>query len=658
MKNKQRVKMKKINEYKEPNLETVVQRVKSYLEEEWEYSQEKLSIVKKTYANYVKPTKDQFEAIEDEITDIWNLNSVRNSDKIEEVVKELIPMFNEHSLKFQLDKRFYEALLEIRDNDGEMSDVERKHLLKLIKDYELEGIHLPEDKKKELSTINERLSLLSNEFSTNIIEANKVFKYDITEQDAQDLPEIEAQKLKKEDGSYCVDSINGYLSFMKYSPNRDKRTELHELYATRAPENEELINQILELREEKRKLLGFDSFASLVLEKRNANSVSEIEEMLEFLTQKAKPKAREEILGLGAYARSKDGIDKFGVEDLSYYSELYRKEYYNVDQNEYKPYFEVSTVVAGFIDFIKEYTGVEFVRNTSSEMQTWHEDVMIYDLINNGEIMGRIYYDLHERENKSSGAWKGTKSKYHIDHKGDTVLPICNVVCNYEKKNEEGKSFLTHSDVVTFFHEMGHAIHHLFSKVEVSSLSGTSVDWDVVEFPSQFLEYFAYEKDVLQKFAKHYETALVLPEEMIEKLQNAKNYLNGYSTMRQAEFAIFDIKLHKGGVPDALETLHDVRGETSVMDVPEYDRFHHTFGHIFSGGYAAGYYSYKWAEILSAGAYYKVKESENPVEKFNQYRSLVLEKGGVVDMVEQYKKLTGESPNPINLLKMDGIVSE
>jgi oligopeptidase A len=381
-----------------------------------------------------------------------------------------------------------------------------------------------------------------------------------------------------------------------------------------------------------------------------ANQTNEVLNFLEELAKNGKDKAKEELLQIKQLAK-KDGIEELKSYDLAYYSEKLKKLNYDIDQEYYRPYFEQNSVLNGFFDFLNKLFDIEFKLNKNA--LSWDKSVKVYDIYDNNQLKSRIYIDLDARDDKKSGAWMNNWHSHYIT--GDTKsLATAFIVCNFPQ-------LLRHSDVVTLFHEMGHALHHLLSEVKEPFVSGIAgVTWDTVEFPSQFLEYFAFQKDVLKLFARHYKTKEILNDEAIERLNKAKNFQSSLALMRQLEFAIFDFKLYLGGIydEDKIQILLDnIRKQTSPLIPPSYNKFQNQFSHIFSGGYSAGYYSYKWAEVLSADAFYLFLDSDIFNKNLaSKYKQIILAKGGSVDMDKLYFEFTKRKADIKSLLKIDGII--
>jgi oligopeptidase A len=610
-----------------------------------------LKIENKTYNNFVSPLNTIDEELELIFTPIYHLNSVTNSKTTREVYEKILPILSEYETEVSQDLRLFKAFKSIPQN--ELNLEQKKVLEDSILGFKLSGAELPENEKKRVAEINLRLSELSNKFSQNLLDATNSFEMVVEDfEDVKEIPESDREIAKTEDGKWKFSlQMPSYLAYMTYGTNRELREKIYKGYVSRSPENADLIDEILKLKFEKANLLGFKSHAEKSLQTKMAKDENSVISFLQNLAEKSKEKAKEELEEIKRYS----GLEDFKSFDLSYYSEKYRKEKLDLDEEKYRPYFEKHSVQQGLFDFIHKLFGIEFRK---ADEKLWDEKAETFYLYENGDLIGRIFIDLEARKDKRGGAWMNNWQHHHKKESGEIEKPTAFVVCNFPKSTDEIPSLLRHDDVVTLFHEMGHAIHHLFSKVSEIPISGTSgVEWDAVEFPSQFLENFAYEPEVLKQFAKHHETGEVLPDEMIEKLVEVKNFQSALHMVRQLEFGLFDFKLHmKEYSGDEVQALLDeIRKEISPLIPPSYNKFQNGFAHIFSGGYSAGYYSYKWAEVLSADMFYQVIDDGIFGEVATKYREVVLSGGGSKSMGELFKEVSGREPKEEYLLKLSGI---
>ncbi len=646
----------------EENLDKQKEKVLSQIEENKKAIKELLSIENKTYDNFVKPYQLLHEKLNWYFKPIAHLNYVKNTEKTQKVYSELLPVLTTYYTELGQNEELYHAFKEIYDKEKEhLSQAKRKVLEDLLLDFELSGISLPEEEKKRVKEINIKLSQLQNQFAQNLLNATDKYEMLIENyEDVKELPEEELQraKVEKDGKTYYRFTLHApsYIAYMTYGSNREKREELYKAYTTRAPENEEVLEEILALRHEKATLLGFKNYAELSLKKKMAESPEKVVEFLRKLAKASKPKAEEEFQRLKEFAKSLGLKDKFQAFDFSYYAEKYKKETLNINEEEFKPYFEKNRVINGLFAFLNKLFKLEFKK---VDTPVWHPSVDVYDLYREGTLIGRLYMDLEAREGKRDGAWMDEWITHCSDENCNKIRPIAFIVANFSPSTKDLPSLLRHYDVVTLFHEMGHALHHLLSEVEEPFVSGISgVEWDAVEFPSQFLENFAYDKEVLKLFAKHYKTGEPLPKEKIEKLSKLRNFLSGMAMVRQLEFALFDILIHMGKytAKEVQEILDKVREEVSVIKPPPYNKFQWSFSHIFAGGYAAGYYSYKWAEVLSADAYFMfVDNGIYNDELADSFYESILKKGGSRPAKELFLEFAKREPDVEALLRLSGI---
>lgn len=651
-------------EFNLENLENTSVELEKILEESRKNLKELLDIENKTYKNFVSPFQEIGERINEFITPIFHIDSVKNSEITSKVHEECLPIISKYESEVSQNENIYKSLKFIQSNEiSTLNDIQKKVLENEIRNFELSGCNLEKEKKQRLEELDLELSELSHKFSQNILKATNAYSLVVEDfEEIKDIPESDLALARfEEDGRIKYKftlQMPSYIPFMTYCTSREKREELYKALVTRAPENGKIIEEIITLKEEKVKILGFSNFAQYSIATKMAKTEQEVIEFLEELGSKAKPKAIKEFEELKELAL-KDGINDFRASDAAFYSEKLIKAQYDLDEEYYRPYFEQNSVLKGFFEFLNKMFDVKF---TQVDAKTWDEKVQVYNLSENEKIIARIYIDLEARADKRGGAWMNNWHSYYKTSNDEIKLPTAYIVGNFPQSTNEIPSLLRHSDVVTLFHEMGHALHHLLSKVEEPFVSGIAgVAWDVVEFPSQFLEYFSYDKDVLKLFAKHYKTKEVLDDEAINRLIKARNFQSSMATVRQIEFALFDFKLHQRlykKESQIQELLDEVREKFAVSIPPSYNKSQNTFSHIFSGGYSAGYYSYKWAEVLSADAFYMFIQSGNIFNKDLglKYKESILSKGGSYDMDKLFYDFAKREPKIDSLLKIDGII--
>ena len=641
-------------------LEEFPQRLGTLLDEQLRKIEEIAAAKDAGYEDVIKRLEEMDEQRALFFTPLSHLNSVMNSEETKKAYEESIAQLSLFHSRVSQNRALYEKIKAI-----ESDDIYRKRVLQNeIRDFRLSGADLDEEGKRELEEIDLKLSELSNRFAQNLLDATNSWEMVVeSEEDVEGIPEEELAKARfEEDGRVKYRftlQMPSYIAYMTYGPNRELREKIYRAYTTRAPENAEVIDEILRLREKKARLLGFDSYASYALQTRDARSEDEVMSFLENLLKLSIAAGRAEIEELGRFALREDGLEELESFDIAYYSQKLKRELFDYDENMSRPYFEKSRVVKGVLGIVEELFGYTFRKN---DMRLWHESVECYDIYRDGELSARIYFDLEARREKRGGAWMHDWETRFLDSRGELHLPSAFVVANFSPAQGGEPSLLRHDDVVTLFHEMGHAIHHLFSAMDERSISGINgVAWDVVEFPSQFLENFAYEAPILERFAYHYRSGEKIPTEILGAIKRSKNFQAAMAMLRQLEFAIFDFRLHMKLYQGAevRELLESVRERTALVKTPAYNRFEHGFSHIFAGGYAAGYYSYKWAEVLSADAFFACVAEDGSFdrEKADGYAKNILSQGGAEDMSTLYRRWLGRRARPESLLELYDIGS-
>ena len=641
-------------EFKIDNLEQFPQELEKLLDQQRSVINTITQNKDSEYIQVLKPLQDLDEALSLFFTPLSHLNSVMNSDETQKAYEDSLPLLSKFSSEIAQNEALFQKIEQIKGTNNEAKTV----LSHEVRDFVLSGVKLPEAQKKRMEEISLKLSELSNHFSQNLLNATNAFELMMTEEDVKGMPQSDIDAAKEEIEGKTVYKftlqIPSYLAYMTYGPNREYRKEISKAYSTRAPENEEVIDQMLALKQEKAKLLGFENYAQYALETRDASSQKDVIDFLDALADAALPQAKNELAELKEFAQRTDGIDDLEGYDVGYYSEKLKKEKFNFDDAMTKPYFEQTKVLSGMLDIVSELFSVTF---KPANVPIWHDCVKAYDIFDNEKLSGRIYFDLEARKEKRGGAWMNDWETHYVDAKGKKHLASAFVVCNFSPATEKTPSLLRHDDVVTLFHEMGHAIHHLFGKCQERSVSGINgVAWDVVEFPSQFLENFAYEAAILKRFGFHYETGDPISNELMAKIKETKNFQAALGILRQVEFSLFDFKLHqKLYQGEEVQTLIDsIREKTSLLKPASYNKFQHGFAHIFAGGYAAGYYSYKWAEVLSADAFFSCLDDKDGFDKIQAkgYKEYILANGGAKEMSELYQEWLGRKANVKSLIKL------
>lgn len=611
-----------------------------------------VSIQDKTYMNFVRPLMDIDAGLNEITSPIFHLNGVNNSDETKKIVDSILPVLSNYSSDMSRDKGVYNGMLDIKKKEYEHLDFAQKKVVDdSIKTFEIAGVGLPADKQKRLKEIDSRLAKLSNDFSNNIVAANKKNKITIRDEKLLgEMPESDKAAAKTKDGWEFSLLAPSYLPFMEYVTDKKLREEMYKNYVTRAPENEKIIPEILHLRDEESKILGFKNFAEIAFQFRDAKSPELAEKYLSEIAKLAKPAAEKEFKELEDFAK----ID-LKPWDVPFYARILKKEKYSISDAETKPYFEMNATINGVMSVISKMFDIEF---RGRPAKIWDKNVRYFDVVQDGKIIAGLYLDLQTRESKQTGAWQDGFENHYLDAQNKEHLAQAVVVANFSVGTKENPSLLTLDNVSTLFHEMGHATHQLLSKTKEFEQSGTNVDQDVVEFPSQFLESFWSNPTVLKKIGKHYKTGENIPDDLIKKIIEANRFEKGMWLVRQLEFGLFDLELHQKNGANAETVQHildSVRKRVAVIKIPSYNKFQNTFSHIFAGGYAAGYYSYLWAESMSADAYMAFDGNPFNMELAHKYRDTVLAMGDSKPMNEIYKEFLGHDPKPESLLKYYGL---
>ena len=641
----------------EINLDNFIEELQKRLAANEEKVEELLQQNEKSFENFVKPLQMMDEYLGHFFTPLSHINSVSNTEQTQKVYTDALPIITEYSTKISQNLDIYKAYKEIFSTQKEKLNFAQKRVLELnIEHFEHSGAHLDDLTKARLQEINIQKSELSNQFSQNLLDATNEYEYIITDpKDIEGLPQSDIENAKFEDDGVTKYKFTlqmpSYIAYMTYGPNREIRETLYKAYVTRAPQNGEIIDKLLELKNEMSQLLGFENYASYSLASKMAKDSDEVLGFLNKLIADSHDQAKLELKELQEIAPI--SLESF---DSAYYSEILKKKKYDIDEEEYRPYFEQNSVVDGTFSFLESLFGIRFEEQSE---ELWDPKAKSFHLYVNEKLSAKLYLDLEARKGKRGGAWMHNWQAHCRDEKGDEQLASAFIVCNFPPSSEETASLLRHDDVVTFFHEMGHAIHHLLSDVDENEVSGVNgVEWDAVEFPSQLLENFAYEPKVLQLFAKHYQNGEVINDEMIQKLVKSKNFLSASSMLRQLEFSLFDFTLHMKVYQgqEVQDLLDSIREKTALIQTPSYNKFQNGFSHIFAGGYAAGYYSYKWAEVLSADTFYTIiDEGIFNSHTAKKYREIVLRGGGSKSMSILFNELMDRDPDPSKLLRLNGI---
>ncbi len=616
-----------------------------------------------TFENVIEALAFSGEKLEVVSGIFFNLNSAETNDEIQKIAQEVSPLLTEFSAKISQNLALFEKIKKVFDEKAKYNLNEEQEMLlnETYKGFVRSGALLDDADKEKFKKISIELSKKSLQFGQNVLaETNNYFKHISDEKELAGIPEAILEQYREEakernlDGFVVTLQYPSFLPLMTYAENRELRKELalangKKSFQNNEFDNQNLIKEIISLKQEKAKLLGYENYADYVLEERMAKSPAQVKSFLNELLEKAKPYAEKEVEELKKLAKA-DGIEDMESYDHTFYAERLRKQKFDIDDEELKPYFQLEKVQEAVFGLAKTLFGLEFKETT--DVQKYHEEVKTYEIFEDGKFKALLYADYFPRKGKRAGAWMTSFKSQYVKN-GENNRPHISVVCNFSKPTSETPSLLTFQEVTTLFHEFGHALHGVLANTTYPNLSGTSVKWDFVELPSQFLENYCYEPEFLKTFAKHYQTGEVLPDEKIQKISDSKNFMEGYQTLRQIGFGLLDMAYHSDS-----EKVGDVKTfeveETKATNLypsnPE-TMMSTSFSHIFQGGYSAGYYSYKWAEVLDADAFQYFKENGifNP-EIAAKYK-ILLSSGGTKNPMELYKKFRGSEPKVESLLK-------
>ncbi|MBF3235227.1 oligopeptidase A [Aeromonas veronii] len=624
------------------------------------------------------------EEVNDRLSRIWSpvshLNSVLNSEALREAHDACLPLLSEFQTYVGQHEGLYQAYLALSQSDDFplLSGAQRKEIQNTLRDFRLSGIGLPAEAQQRYGEIQARLSELASRFSNNVLDATQGWhKLVADEAELAGLPDSvraaarQMAELKGKEGWLFTLDIPSYLPVMMYADNRELRAEMYEAFTTRASDqgpnagkwdNSAIMSELLTLRRELAQLLGFANYAELSLATKMADKTEQVVSFLTDLAAKSLPQGKAELEEIRAFAAEQHGQSELAAWDLAYYAEKLKQHKFSISDEQLRPYFPASKVVKGLFEVVKRVFGMK-VRERLG-IDTWHPDVRFYDIFDaDDELRGSFYLDLYAREHKQGGAWMDVCLGRRYRQDGSLQKPVAYLTCNFNGPVDGKPALFTHNEVVTLFHEFGHGIHHMLTRIDVAGVAGINgVAWDAVELPSQFLENWCWESEALAFISGHYETGEPLPAELLEKMLTARNFQAAMQMLRQLEFALFDFRLHQEfdpANPAQLPALLDeVRSQVAVMTPPAFNRFQHSFSHIFAGGYAAGYYSYKWAEVLSADAFSRFEEEGifNPATG-QSFLKNILEKGGSKEPMELFRAFRGREPKVDALLRHSGIAA-
>jgi oligopeptidase A len=637
-----------------------------------------------TYAweNLIFPLDIEEDYLSQMFSPVSHLNSVCNTPELREVYQASIEKITEYSTEVGQHQGLYNAYKQISKSDKSLSLAQKKSLEDALKGFHLSGVDLPKEKREALKVLSAKLAKFQSDFENNVLDATMGWHYYTDNlEELAGLPQhvIDAAEAKARSHDKKAQDKKGYilgldmptyLTVLMSAENRSLREKMYEAFATRASDqgsnagkwdNSALLVEIMQLRAEEAKILGFNNFAELSIDTKMAESTDAVLAFMYDLVKKSKPQAEMEYEELQLFATENGLVGALQSWDATYYSEKFKKSLFDFTQEELRPYFPVTQVMQGLFKILQHIYGL-MVKEVA-QIDKYHDDVKLYEFKDKqGNLRGKIFVDLYAREHKRGGAWMDECRVRYRKADGGIQSPVAYVTCNFTPALGDQEATLTHTDVVTLFHEFGHALHHVLTQVEDLPVSGINgVEWDAVELPSQFMENFCWTAEGLKLISSHIETGKPLPDVLFSKLNDSRKFQSALQMIRQLEFSIFDFKIHMlpkiKGVKDIQQVLDQTREEVSVSLPPSYNRFQHSFTHIFAGGYAAGYYSYKWAEVLSSDAFAKFEESGSVfnAEDGQAFLTCILEKGGSQPAAELFENFRGRKPSIDAILRHAGI---
>ncbi len=634
-----------------------------------------------TWENLIVPIDEADDILSKLWSPVSHMNSVVSSDELRQAHESCLPLLSEYGTFVGQHQALFEAYSSLKQSDEftQLDTAQQKVITNALRDFKLSGIALNDADKKRYGEIVARLSELSSNFNNNVLDATHAFSVTVTDKnELTGLPDsalaaAKALATSKEKTGYTFTlDIPSYLPVMMYCDNAQLREQLYTAYITRASDqgpnanefdNSDTMNELLSLRHELANLLDFDNYAQHSLATKMAKSTSEVMTFLENLAIKSQQQGKQDFQELTEFAKTEFAQTELNAWDLAYYSEKLKQSRYAISDEELRPYFPKDKVVSGLFEVVHKLFGLSIKQREG--VDTWHDDVNFYDVFDrDNNLRGSFYLDLYAREKKRGGAWMDDCVGRCKKADGSIQYPVAYLTCNFNGPVGNTPALFTHDEVVTLFHEFGHGIHHMLSQINASSVAGINgVPWDAVELPSQFLENWCWQPEALAFISGHYETGEPLPQAMLDKMLAAKNFQSAMQMLRQLEFSIFDFTMHESFDPAAdnngqhiQHVLDSVREQYAVVKAPSFNRFQHGFSHIFGGGYSAGYYSYKWAEVLSADAFGLFEEQGIFDPATGQaFLTNILEKGGSEEPSELFKKFRGRAPEIDALLRHSGI---
>ncbi|MES1924355.1 M3 family metallopeptidase [Salinisphaera sp. T31B1] len=633
-----------------------------------------------SWGTLIEPIDAAGDRLERGFSPVSHLHSVMDSPAWRKAFQACLPKLTAFSSEMGQNTRLYEAVQRLHDDSDayqQLDAAQQRVVDDMLRDFKLSGVALDDDAKVRHAEIQQRLSELSTTFQQNLLDATQAWSKHVTDETLlAGLPEsaraLLAQNAANKDMQGWLITLDApsFIAVLTHADDRSLRETVYHAFSTRASDtgpnggeydNSALMDEILALRHEAAQLLGFANYADKSLAKKMADSPAQIESFLLDLAERTQGRAADELAEIAALA-AEDGIEEIAAWDIGYYGEKLKQARYDYSDEDLRPYFPAPAVIDGLFRVVQRLYGVHIV--AVDNVPVWHRDVTVYEIRDDDEsVRGVFYLDPYAREGKRGGAWMDGFQSRRV-HADGVQLPVAFLTCNFSPPIGDAPALLTHDEVTTLFHEFGHGLHHMLTRVDYAPIAGIAgVEWDAVELPSQFMENWCWERESLDLFAAHYQTGEKLPSELFDKLAASRNHMAGWQMLRQVEFSLFDLRLHRDFDPatetGVLDTLAGVRAEVAVMQPPAFNRFPHSFAHIFAGGYAAGYYSYKWAEVLSADAFAAFEETSLfDAATGQRFLTEVLERGATRDALDNFVAFRGREPSIDALLRHSGLSEE
>ncbi len=644
-------------------------------------------IVNDTLADLQQPTwqtlVEPMEELDVLIDKVWSpvshLNSVMNSEELRKAYNACLPKLSDFGTELGQNEDLYKAYKTLQQSPeyNQLVTAQKKVVDNAVRDFRLSGVELSTADRQRFKELSQQMTERCAKFEENLLDATHAWKKHITDESMlSGLPPstigMVEQMAKREglDGWLFTLDFPSYMPVMSYADNREFREEMYTAFATKASDqgphagqwdNTEVMKDILQLRHELAQLLGFANHAERSLATKMAKTPQQVLDFLSDLAARSKPIAEKEYAELCAYAKQESGLASLEAWDVTYFAEKLRQQRYSISQEELKPYFPQDKVVNGLFAVVNRLYGLDIREN--KDVDVWHPDVRFFEIVgDDGNVRAQFYLDMYARQHKRGGAWMD-ECKVRRKTRDGIQIPVAFLTCNFSEPVGDKPALFTHDEVTTLFHEFGHGLHHMLTKIDAAGVSGINgVAWDAVELPSQFMENWCWEREALDLISGHYQTGEKLPDDLYEKMIAARNFQSAMTMLRQLEFSLFDFRLHLEFQPDEAnqvdKILEQVRDEVSVVKPPKFNRFAHSFAHIFAGGYAAGYYSYKWAEVLSADAFSKFEEKGIFDRQTGlEFLEAILEQGGSREPMELFIEFRGREPQIDALLRHSGIAA-